>query len=317
MKVEFTVEEIHAMFQEVVDQIVALDLDKKDRAAIRRWAAADMKPGEVLMRRLSDKINEQVQQAGLGRVSRIADTMADVDAPFVRIAREGDVVWLTLNRPERLNAVSLEMRDDLWSALTLLRDDPTVRCAVLHGAGERAFSAGADITEFGTAAAILDAREARRARDLWGVMSTLPVPLIAALHGFAYGAGLEMSLYCDIRIAADDARFALPEVTLGYIPSAGGTQTAPRQLRRSDALRLVTTGEPMTAAEAFDAGLVHAVVPRSVLLETARAWAERIATRPPEATRAAKRAILEGADLPLADGLAFERRLVATLRGGA
>lgn len=238
--------------------------------------------------------------------------MAEAEAPLVRVVREGDVVWLTLDRPERLNAVSLEMRDDLWNALTLLRDDPTVRCAVLHGEG-RAFSAGADITEFGTAPTILDARDARRARDLWGVMSTLPVPLVAAIHGFAYGAGLEMSLYCDIRIAADDARFALPEVTLGYIPSAGGTQTAPRYLHRSDALRLVTSGDALTAAEAFEVGLVHAVVPRSVLLDTARTWAERIAVRPVEATRAAKRAILEGIDLPLAAGLALERRLADAL----
>ncbi|TAK76068.1 MAG: enoyl-CoA hydratase/isomerase family protein [Dehalococcoidia bacterium] len=239
--------------------------------------------------------------------------MPPARSPFVRVSREGDAVWLTLDRPERLNAVSLEMRDDLWGALTLLRDDPTVRCAVIHGAGDRAFSAGADITEFGSAPAILDAREARHARDLWGVMSTLPVPLVAAIHGFAYGAGLEMSLYCDIRIAADDARFALPEVTLGYIPSAGGTQTAPRHLRRSDALRLVTSGDAISAAEAFEAGLVHAVVPREALLETARAWAERIAARPPEATRAAKRAVIEGIDLPLADGLALERRLAAAL----
>lgn len=239
--------------------------------------------------------------------------MPSSDAPFVKVSREGDVVWLTLDRPERLNAVSLEMRDDLWGALTLLRDDPTVRCAVIHGAGDRAFSAGADITEFGSAPTILDAREARHARDLWGVMSTLSVPLVAAVHGFAYGAGLEMSLYCDIRIAADDARFALPEVTLGYIPSAGGTQTAPRHLQRSDALRLVTSGDAISADEAFEAGLVHAVVPRSALLETARAWAGRIAACPPEATRAAKRAIIEGIDLPLADGLALERRLAAAL----
>ena len=243
--------------------------------------------------------------------------MPSADAPFVKVSREGDVVWLTLDRPERLNAVSLEMRDDLWGALTLLRDDPTVRCAVIHGAGDRAFSAGADITEFGSAPTILDAREARHARDLWGVMSTLPVPLVAAVHGFAYGAGLEMSLYCDIRIAADDARFALPEVTLGYIPSAGGTQTAPRHLQRSDALRLVTSGDAISAGEAFEAGLVHAVVPRSALLETARAWAGRIAARPPEATRAVKRAVIEGIDLPLADGLALERRLAAALGGAS
>jgi len=232
---------------------------------------------------------------------------------LLQVAREGDIVWITLDRPERLNAVSMEMRDALWGALTLLRDDPTVRCAVLQGAGDRAFSAGADITEFGTAPSLMDAREARRLRDLWGVMSMLPVPLVAAVQGFAYGAGLEMSLYCDLRVASEDARFALPEVTLGYIPSAGGTQTAPRYLARSDAMRMVASGDALTAGEAFEAGLVHAVVPRPALEATARAWAERVAGRPQAATRAAKRAVLEGLDLSLADGLALERRLASQL----
>ncbi|MCY4615836.1 MAG: enoyl-CoA hydratase/isomerase family protein, partial [Chloroflexi bacterium] len=113
--------------------------------------------------------------------------------PFVIAERRGDAVWLTLNRPERLNAVHLEMRDQLWMHLELLRDDPTVRVAVLRGAGDRAFSAGADITDFGTAPSFVEARDARVRRDLWGVMSTLEIPLIAAVHGFAYGAGLEMS----------------------------------------------------------------------------------------------------------------------------
>lgn len=229
--------------------------------------------------------------------------------PLVRFEREGDIAFVTLDRPERLNAVSMAMRDALWGVLTALRDDPTVRCAVFAGAGDRAFSAGADITEFGSAPGLMDARAARQQRDLWGVMSTLPVPLIAAIHGFAYGAGCEMSLYCDLRVASEDARFALPEVTLGYIPSAGGTQTVPRHAPRSEALRMVTSGEPLSAAEALRAGLVHSVVRREDLMPTARAWAKRIAAADPVATRAAKRAILEGIDLPLADGLALERRL--------
>ena len=145
-------------------------------------------------------------------------------------------------------------------------------------------------------------------------MSTLSVPLIAAIHGFAYGAGCEMSMYCDLRVASEDARFALPEVTLGYIPSAGGTQTVPRHAPRSEALRMVTSGEPLSAAEALRAGLVHSVVRREDLMPTARAWAERIAAADPVATRAAKRAILEGVDLPLADGLALERRLSDAVR---
>jgi len=231
-----------------------------------------------------------------------------VAEPFVLVDREGDILWLTLNRPRQLNAVHLQMRDELWAMLTMLRDDPTVRVAVLRGAG-RAFSAGADITEFGSAPSFIDAREARLNRDLWGLMSRLPMPLIAAIHGFAFGAGLEMSLYCDLRIAADDARFALPEVTLGYIPSAGGTQTVSRHINRGDALRLATTGDPIDAAEAYEIGLVHAIVPPDRLDAEVREWAERLAARDPRAMRLTKRAVVEGLDRSLADGLALERRL--------
>lgn len=238
------------------------------------------------------------------------------ERPMIRFEREGDVAWVTLDRPERLNAVSMRMRDALWGVLTALRDDPTVRCAVFTGAGDRAFSAGADIMEFGSGPSLIEAREARLGRDLWGLMSSLPMPLIAAIHGFAFGAGCEMSMYCDLRVASEDASFALPEVTLGYIPSAGGTQTVPRVAPLSDALRMVTTGSPLDAREAYEAGLVHAVVPRDRLIPTAREWAERIAAAPPEAVRASKRAILEGLDLPLAEGLALERRLADAVRRG-
>ncbi len=236
--------------------------------------------------------------------------------PVLRLDREDGIVWLTLDHPERLNAVNLEMRDELWTALRLLRDDPTVRVAVITGAGERAFSAGADVTEFGTTSSLIRAREARQQRDVWGLMSTLQVPLIAAIHGYAYGAGLELSLYCDLRVATEDARFALPEVSLGYIPSAGGTQTVPRHLARSDAMLLATGGEPMGAVEALAVGLVHAIVGRSELESTARAWAERIAAMPPGVVRATKRAVVEGMELPLADGLVLERRIRATVALG-
>jgi enoyl-CoA hydratase/carnithine racemase len=232
---------------------------------------------------------------------------------FVEADREGDVLWLTLNRPERLNAVHLEMRDELWSMFQLIRLDPSVRVCVIRGAGERAFSAGADILEFGTSPSYIEAREARQLRDLWGEMSQLPVPLVAAIHGFAYGAGFEMSMYCDLRVASEDARFALPEVALGYIPSAGGTQTVSRITARSDALLLATSGDPFDAAQAYDAGLVHAVVPRADLEPTARSWANRLAALPPEAVRATKRALSEGIDLPLAHGLQLERVLAASV----
>lgn len=235
--------------------------------------------------------------------------------PFVRYERDGDVAWVTLNRPARLNAVHLAMRDELWATLTAIRDDPTVRAAVVRSASDRAFSAGADITEFGSGPSLIDSREARLRRDLWGLMASLPVPLIAAMRGFAYGAGLEMSLYCDLRVAGEDARFALPEVTLGYIPSAGGTQTITRHLHRSDAALMAISGLPIDAREACNWGLVHAVVPAEDVEQTAREWAERIAARSPEAVRAAKRAVVEGLDRSLADGLALERRLAARVLG--
>ena len=237
--------------------------------------------------------------------------------PSVLAERRGDAVWLTLNRPERLNAVHLEMRDELWMQLALLRDDPTARVAVLRGAGERAFSAGADITEFGSAPSFIEARDARVRRDLWGVMVALEIPLIAAIHGYAYGAGLEMSLYCDLRVASADARFAIPEVTLGYIPSAGGTQTVPRHLNRGEALRMATTGDPITAERAYELGFVQRIVPRADLDAAAAEWADLLAARDPAAMRATKRAVVRGLDVSLADGLALEQRLAAATAAGA
>jgi len=236
---------------------------------------------------------------------------------FVEADRQGDIVVLTLNRPERLNAVHLEMRDELWAYLCLLRDDPSVRVAVLHGAGDRAFSAGADITDFGTTPTVVEARDARINRDLWGVMAALEVPLIAAIQGFAYGAGLEMSMYCDIRIADETAQFALPEVTLGYIPSAGGSQMIGRHIARSDAMRMLTSGEPIDAQRAFDRGLVQRVVPRGQLMTAAMELAQRFAVMEPAAVRAVKRAVVDGLDVSLTDGLALERRLADRVAAGA
>lgn len=230
---------------------------------------------------------------------------------FVEADRDGDILRITLNRPERLNALHLPMRDELWVLLNLIRDDPTIRVAVLTGAGDRAFSAGADITDFGTAPSVIEARDARIDRDLWGLMSRLEIPLIAAIRGFAFGAGLEMSMYCDLRVADETAQFALPEVTLGYIPSAGGTQTVSRHIPRGDAMRMATTGEPIDAQRAFELGLVHAVVSPDELLPEADRLAARLASLDPAAVRAVKRAVVEGLDLSLAAGLALERRLAA------
>ena len=183
------------------------------------------------------------------------------------------------------------------------------RVAVFRGAGERAFSAGADITEFGTAPSYVESRRARRQRDLWGLILSLEVPLIAALHGYALGAGIELALCCDLRIASDDARLGLPEVGLGYIPSAGGTQTLPRHVPPGVAMQMVLTGDPIDAATALRYGLVQRVVPRPRLYPEAESLARTLISRGPLALRLAKRAVVEGLELPLSDGLALERRL--------
>lgn len=230
----------------------------------------------------------------------------------IRYEKDGGVARLTLHRPDVLNAIDLRMRDELWTACEAFRDDPDARVLILRGAG-RAFSAGADISEFGTAPSYVEARRARRERDLWGLMLHLPKPLIAAVHGFALGAGCEMSLLCDLRVASDDASFGLPEVGLGYIPSAGGTQTLPRTIPPGVAMQMVLTGDPIDAQEAYRLQLVHRVVPRDQLDSVAGAWAQTLAEREPLVLAAAKEAVLRGLDLSLADGLALERRLAGAV----
>jgi enoyl-CoA hydratase/3-hydroxypropionyl-coenzyme A dehydratase len=230
------------------------------------------------------------------------------------------VAVITLNRPDVLNAVNLEMRDALWDAMLAVRDDPDVHVAVIRGAGERAFSAGADISEFGTAPSYVEARRARHDRDVWGLMLSITKPLIAAIHGFAYGAGCEMALCCDFRIAAADAQFALPEVKLGYIPSAGGTQLLPRTVPPGVARELILTGEPIDARRALEIGLVTRVVPAAKLQDEAMALARKLAAQPQAPLRATKEAMLLGADLPIDAALRVEAMIAERLAresGGA
>ncbi|MCH7812011.1 MAG: enoyl-CoA hydratase/isomerase family protein, partial [Chloroflexi bacterium] len=143
----------------------------------------------------------------------------------------------------------------------------------------------------------------------------LPKPVIAAVHGYALGAGCEMGLLCDLRVAAEDARFGLPEVGLGYIPSAGGTQTLPRTIPPGVARQMILSGDPVDAQEAHRLGLVHRVVPREELDAAADKWAHTLASRSPRALSYAKEAIVRGLDLSLSDGLALEARLAGLLLG--
>lgn len=225
----------------------------------------------------------------------------------------GCIAWITLNRPDKLNAVNLKMRDELWSAMEWVLADPDVGVIVLRGAGEGAFSAGADITEFGTAPSYVEARRARRERDLWGLILAIEKPLIAAIQGYALGAGCEMSMCCDLRVASEDASFGLPEVNLGYIPSAGGTQLLPRTIAPGNALLMVLSGEPITAAQAFDYGLVQWVVPRAELYTKVEELARKIIARPVDSVRKGKEAVVRGLELSLEEGLRLEWRLNRSL----
>ncbi len=225
--------------------------------------------------------------------------------PLVLFEKDDGIAWLTLNRPRALNAVNLAMRDEFWQTLEAVRDDPDVGVVVLKGSGEQAFCAGADVKEFGSAPSYIAARDARRDRDLWGALLAFRKPLIAAIHGWALGAGCEMSLYCDIRVASEDARFGLPEVNLGYIPSAGGTQTLPRQIPAGLAMGMVMTGEPIDAARALRIGLVHAVVPRTSLYAEARRIAHLLLARPSAGIDLVRQAARLAEDTALSEGLAL------------
>ena len=215
------------------------------------------------------------------------------DKPFDGIAA------ITLNRPEALNAINLDMRDELWSFVQAAQFDPDVRVLIFRGAGPRAFSAGADISEFGTAPSLHLSREARRQRDLWALLEDLQIPTIAALHGFCFGAGIELPLYCDLRIAAADTQIALPEVTLGYIPSAGGTQLMPRIAPPDAARGLILTGDPIDAERALRWGIVHRIVPMLQLDAAVDEAALRLAAADPALLAALKRSLRRGLDLPL------------------
>lgn len=228
--------------------------------------------------------------------------------------RDG-IAYVTLNRPKDLNVYNIQMRDDLYEILRAIKDDGDIRIGIFKGAGEKAFCAGADLREFLTAPPPVMARKVRWQRDIWGLFLSIPQPLIAALHGYVLGSGIEMALCCDIRIASEDVRFGLPEVGLGIIPAAGGTQTLPRLIGRGKALEMLLTNRWIDAEEAYRIGLVNHVVPKETLLQDAEEMARKIASHDPGAVRYAKQAVVKGLDLTLAQGLDLEKRLAARLAG--
>ena len=226
--------------------------------------------------------------------------------------KDSGIAFVTLNRPRALNAFSVQMRDDLYGILSAIKADDEVRVVVFKGAGDKAFCAGADLKEFLTAPSAIKARRIRAIRDLWRLFMGLPQPLIAILHGYVLGSGMEIALYCDLRIAASNVVFGLPEVGLGILPGAGGTQTLPRILGLSGALDMLLTGRRLGSEEALARGLINQVVSGDELLQAGIAMAQKIASYDPAVVRNAKQAVIKGSDLSLEQGLELEWRLAAT-----
>jgi len=220
--------------------------------------------------------------------------------------KNGSVACITVNRPQVLNIYNIRMRDEIFEALGAVKSDPGVNVLILKGAGDKAFCAGADLTEFLSAPSPAGARHARWQRDVWGLFLSLPQPVIAALHGYVFGSGIEMAMCCDIRIAAEDCVFALPEVALGIIPAAGATQTVPRAIGPGRALYFMLNGGRLSAGEALKMKLVNRVVPRAKLLPAVESLAAQISQRDPRLVRALKETVRRGLDLPLAEGLILE-----------
>jgi enoyl-CoA hydratase len=227
--------------------------------------------------------------------------------------KENGLAYVTLNRPEALNVYNIKMRDELYQVLEAIKDDTEVKVALFHGAGERAFCAGADLSEFLTAPSPIIARRARWERDVWGLFLSINKPLIAALHGFVLGSGVEIALCCDIRLAAEDVQFGLPEPGLGIIPAAGGSQTLPRIIGGGKALEILLSGRWLKAQEARRLKLVSRVLPRKELAPAAEKLAQRMAEFDPLAVSYAKQAVTRGLDLSLEQGLELEARLAGSL----
>lgn len=224
------------------------------------------------------------------------------------------VAVLTLNRPERANAFSVAMRDRLWEALLAIRDSPGVVAAVVRADGDH-FSVGADLSEFGTAGSLFDARRVRFERPLWELLWSLPQPLVAALRGYTLGSGLEIALMCDARLARADVQLGLPEARFGMLPAAGGTQTLTRAAGQSAALAAILRCERIDADRAQALGVVDAL--SDDVDAAALALAARWAALGPLRARAAKAALRAASDLPPDAAGATERRLARLVAAAA
>lgn len=220
--------------------------------------------------------------------------------------KEGRIAIFTINRPEAMNAQNAQFHRELNEAFIDFRDDPNVWVGIIHGAGDKAFSAGADIKEFRTISN--EQRPGRlRAEQIWK-------PFIAAIHGYCLGGGLELAMECDLRIAAENALLGYPEVTIGFFPGSRCTLRLPRYITRTYVMELMLMGQQIDAHEAYRMGLVNKVVPLDQLMLTAREWAEIICKAGPLGVSAAKEMIIMGYDMTMEEGVKLEQKLLGHVR---
>lgn len=221
------------------------------------------------------------------------------------VSMEDGYAVVQFNRPEVLNALNIKLMEELVQALENLDKDDAVRCIILTG-NEKAFAAGADIKEMADASAVEMLLRDQFAR--WDRIRKIKKPLIAAVSGFALGGGCELSMTCDIIIASETAKFGQPEISIGVMPGAGGTQRLTRAVGKYKAMEMILTGKMISAEEAGRWGLVNKVVPAEMYLEEAKSLAKEIASKPPVAVRLAKESVLKSFDTTIEGGLEFERK---------
>jgi enoyl-CoA hydratase len=225
------------------------------------------------------------------------------------LEKSDQIATVTINRPETLNALNGQTKQELFDVFHLLRTDPSVDVVIVTGAGEKSFVAGTDIRELQELDRTAGLAFSSKGQELFDLIEGLGKPVIAAVNGFALGGGCELALACHIRIAADTAKFGQPEVNLGVIPGYGGTQRLPRAVGKARAMEMILTGALIDAAEALRIGLVNAVVPKAELQKRALAMAATIASKAQPAVRLAIKAIGLSEVTPLADGLQREAEL--------
>jgi enoyl-CoA hydratase len=225
------------------------------------------------------------------------------------VDRDGAVATVTINRPDKRNALNSETMDELRRAILALKHDDGVRAIILTGAGDKAFIAGADINELAVQTPVGGREHAHRGQHVLDLLETMGKPVVAAINGVALGGGCELAMACTIRIAADTARLGQPEINLGLMPGYAGSQRLPRLVGKGCALELLLTGDAITAAEAYRIGLVNRVVPAAELMAAAKALAASLAGKAPIAARYIIDAVNRGLEMPLAEAELYEATL--------